>query len=172
MNEAGTLRGRAVVSRQDRHSFIDDYQNRRTLAYGILEADLAPSTTVSLGASYSNEDNPGVDWNGLGTMPDGSFLPIRRSTRMSPSWSFWDKRSTTVFADVEHRLGNGWKAKFVASAIDSEMHMLGTYLRSQSPPGAAATMWWWAPATAAAAGTMWAVAPPSTAVSPWRPSIR
>ncbi|MBV7417861.1 TonB-dependent siderophore receptor [Comamonas sp. CMM03] len=130
LNEAGTLRGRAVVSRQDRHSFIDDYQNRRTLAYGILEADLAPSTTVSLGASYSNEDNPGVDWNGLGTMPDGSFLPIRRSTRMSPSWSFWDKRSTTVFADVEHRLGNGWKAKFVASAIDSEMHMLGTYLRS------------------------------------------
>ncbi|WP_027014585.1 TonB-dependent siderophore receptor [Comamonas composti] len=130
LNESGTLRGRAVVSRQDKHSFIDDYQNKRSLAYGILEADLSPSTTVTFGASYSKEDNPGVDWNGLGTMPDGSFLPIRRSTRMSPSWSFWDKQSTTVFADVEHRLGNGWKARLAASAIDSEMHMLGTYLRS------------------------------------------
>lgn len=130
LNEAGTLRGRTVLSHQDKQSFIEDYRNRRTLLYGILEADIRPDTRVSLGASYSNEDNPGVDWNGIGTAPDGSFLPIARSTRMSPSWSFWNKRSTTVFADLEHRLNNGWKAKLAATAIDSKTGMLGTYLRS------------------------------------------
>lgn len=129
LNEAGTLRGRAVLSYQDKGSYIQDTKSRRTLFYGILEADLSPQTTLSLGASYSNEDNPGADWNGLGTWPDGRFLPISRSTRMSPSWSFWDKKSTTLFADMEHRLGNGWKARLAATAIDSEMHMLGTFLR-------------------------------------------
>ena len=130
LNEAGTLRGRTVLSRQDKGSFIDDYKNRRTLFYGIVEADLAPSTTLRVGASYSDENNPGADWNGLGTWPDGSFLPISRSTRMSPSWSFWDKKSRTLFADLEHRLDNGWRARLAAAAVDSEMHMLGTYLRS------------------------------------------
>lgn len=130
LNEGGTLRGRAVLSRQDKGSFIDDYKNKRTLFYGIVEADIAPSTTISVGGSYSDEDNPGADWNGLGTWPDGRFLPISRSTRMSPSWSFWDKQSRTMFADLEHRLDNDWKIRLAASAIDSEMHMLGTYLRS------------------------------------------
>ncbi|ENO86467.1 TonB-dependent siderophore receptor [Thauera linaloolentis] len=132
INEAGTLRGRAVVSHQDKKSFIDDYENKRTLVYGILEADLTPATTATLGFSYSNEDNPGVDWNGIGTWPDGSFLPISRSTRMSPSWAYWDKKSTTVFADVEHRFDNGWKAKLAATSIDSEMDMMGTYLANQT----------------------------------------
>ena len=130
LNEAGTLRGRTVVSRQDKGSFIDDTKNKRSLVYGIVEADLTASTTLTVGGSFSDEDNPGVDWNGLGTNPDGSFLPLSRSTRMSPSWSFWDKRSKTVFADLEHRLDNGWKARLAASAINSEMHMLGTYLRT------------------------------------------
>lgn len=129
LNEAGTLRGRAVLSYQDKGSFIQDTRSKRSLFYGILEADLGPRTTLSLGASYSNEDNPGADWNGLGTWPDGRFLPMSRSTRMSPSWSFWDKKSTTLFADLEHRLGHGWKARLAATAIDSEMHMLGTFLR-------------------------------------------
>ncbi|THF62997.1 TonB-dependent siderophore receptor [Pseudothauera nasutitermitis] len=128
INEAGTLRGRAVVSYQDKQSFIDDYANKRTLVYGILEADLTPATTATLGFSYSNEDNPGADWNGIGTWPDGSFLPISRSTRMSPSWSYWDKKSTTVFADLEHRLDNGWKAKVAVNVVDSRMDMLGTFL--------------------------------------------
>lgn len=129
LNEAGTLRGRSVLSYEDKGSFTQDTRSKRSLFYGILEADLSPETTLSLGASYSNEDNPGADWNGLGTWPDGRFLPFSRSTRMSPSWSFWDKKSTTLFADLEHRLGNGWKARLAATAIDSEMHMLGTFLR-------------------------------------------
>ncbi|MGY1489098.1 TonB-dependent siderophore receptor [Methylobacillus pratensis] len=128
LNEAGTLRGRTVISYQDKKSFIDDYQNKRTLVYGILEADLTPATTATLGLSYSKEDNPGTDWNGIGTYPNGSFLPISRSTRMSPSWSYWDKESTTIFADIEHRFGNDWKAKVAATSIASKMDMLGTFL--------------------------------------------
>lgn len=132
INAAGTLRGRTVFSYQDKGSFIDEYHNKRTLFYGILEADLTPSLTATLGASYSKEDNPGVDWNGRGTWPDGHFLDIPRSQRMSPDWSYWDRRSTTLFADIEYRLDNGWIARAAATTLDSRMSMLGTFIRGNS----------------------------------------
>lgn len=128
LSEGGSLRGRTVISYQDKNSFIDDYENQRSLFYGILEGDLGEDTTLSLGVSWSKDNNPGADWNGLGTYSDGSFLPVSRSTRMSPSWSYWDKESTTVFAELEHRFGNDWKARFMATLVESEMDMLGTFI--------------------------------------------
>ncbi|WP_252272287.1 TonB-dependent siderophore receptor [Pseudomonas subflava] len=132
LNDSATLRGRTVLAYQDKNSFIDDYENQRSLFYGILEGDLSEDTTLTLGASWSKDNNPGADWNGLGTYPDGSFLPISRSTRMSPSWSYWDKESTTVFAELEHRFANDWKARIAASLVESEMDMLGTFLNSST----------------------------------------
>ncbi|WP_311268324.1 TonB-dependent siderophore receptor [Sphingobium sp. WCS2017Hpa-17] len=134
VNSAGTLRTRAVVTYQDKDSFIDDYHNQRLSLYGIIEADLGASTLLTLGASYSDEDNPGVDWNGIGTAQDGSFLDIPRSTRMSPSWSFWDKKSATYFANLDHDFSNGWKARLAAIAIQSEMTMNGTFLSFATAP--------------------------------------
>lgn len=132
LNEQGTFRGRTVLSYQKKDSFTDYSSNERTLLYGVLEADLSDATTMSLGISYSDENNPGADWNGVGTYPDGSFLPISRSDRMSPSWSYWNKESTTVFADIEHRFDNDWKAKGAATYITSEMDMLGTFINSST----------------------------------------
>ncbi|VFR87303.1 TonB-dependent siderophore receptor [plant metagenome] len=132
LNASGTLRARGVAAHQDKGSFIDDYRNKRSLLYGVLEADVRDDTQVTLGASYSKEDNPGVDWNGMGTYPDGSFLPISRSTRMSPTWSFWDKESVTLFGALDHQLGGGWKARLAATSIQSQMHMLGTYVGASS----------------------------------------
>ncbi|MEJ5865459.1 TonB-dependent siderophore receptor [Pseudomonas farsensis] len=132
LNEQGTLRGRTVLSYQKKDSFTDYSSNERTLLYGVLEADLSDATTVSLGVSHSNENNPGADWNGVGTYPDGSFLPLSRSDRMSPSWSYWNKETTTVFTDIEHRFDNDWKAKGAATFISSEMDMLGTFINSST----------------------------------------
>lgn len=133
LNANGTLRGRTVLSFQDKNAFIDDYENQRNLFYGVLEGDLGEDTTLAIGASWSQDNNPGADWNGRGTYADGHFLPISRSTRMSPSWSYWDKESTSVFADLDHRFANGWAAKLAATAIKSEMDMFGTYLYRPDP---------------------------------------
>jgi len=130
LNEQGTLRGRTVLSYQKKNSFNDDASNERTLLYGILEADLSDATTLSLGASYNDENNPGADWNGRPTNPDGSFIDVSRSTRLSPSYSYWNKNSKTFFAEIEHRFDNDWKAKGAATYITSEMDMLGTFVRT------------------------------------------
>ncbi|MCB5190931.1 TonB-dependent receptor [Methylobacillus arboreus] len=128
LNEAGSLRGRLVMSYQDKNSFIQDYENKRSLLYGILEGDLGERTTLTLGFSWSQDNNPGADWNGIGTYLDGSFVPISRSTRMSPSWSYWDKESTTIFTELEHRFSDTWKAKLAATAMQSKADILGTFL--------------------------------------------
>ncbi|KAF1066045.1 MAG: Ferripyoverdine receptor [Pseudomonas citronellolis] len=74
----GALRGRLVAAYQDRNSFVDAYGNKRQLFCGIGEYDLSPSTTLTVGAYYNREDNPGADWNGLPTHPDGSFFGLPR----------------------------------------------------------------------------------------------
>lgn len=130
LNDQGTLRGRTVLSYQKKDSFIDYASNERTLLYGILEGDLSDATTLSVGVSYNDENNPGADWNGMATNPDGSFLDVARSKRVSPSYSYWNKNSKTLFVELEHRFDNGWQAKGAATYIKSEMDMLGTYVRS------------------------------------------
>jgi outer membrane receptor for ferric coprogen and ferric-rhodotorulic acid len=124
----GGLRGRAVLAYLDKNSFIDYNENQRSLVYGVLEGDIDENTLLRLGVSWSQDNNPGADWNGLGAYMDGSFLPISRSTRMSPSWSYWDKESTTLFIELEHRLSENWASKIAVTHIQSEMDMQGTYL--------------------------------------------
>ncbi|MCJ7461886.1 hypothetical protein MUQ23_10405, partial [Streptococcus suis] len=92
LNEDGSARGRVVASAQSRDHFIDGYSSRRQLLYGTAEFDLGRDTTLSVGGSYVNEDNPGSQWMGVPMGFDGSFLDIARSRRFSPSWSKWDKK--------------------------------------------------------------------------------
>lgn len=124
LNEAGTLRGRTVLAWQDTGSFRDRYDNDRRLFYATLEADLTPDTTLSVGGSYNREVNNGSAWYGVPTYSDGSFLPISRSANYTPSWAHWNKRNLRVFADLEHRWQNGWKAVLSAQASNADMTAL------------------------------------------------
>ncbi len=132
LNEAGTLRARAVLAYQDSDTFLSHYGHKRTLLYGTIETDLAPTTVLSVGAVYSDEVNNGSAFYGRPTATDGSFLPVSRSANFTPDWSYWNKRNTRVFADLEHRFDNGWKGKLSAYAMSSDTAAL---LSSSSPVG-------------------------------------
>ncbi|MBS7777114.1 TonB-dependent receptor [Acidovorax sp. CCYZU-2555] len=124
LNAAGTLRGRTVIAYQDTDSFRDHYNNERRLVYGTLEADLGPDTTLSVGAAYNREVNNGSAWYGLPTYSDGSLLPVSRSANYTPPWAYWNKQNQRIFADLEHRWQNGWKAKLSAQASNADMAAL------------------------------------------------
>ncbi|ENO90479.1 TonB-dependent siderophore receptor [Thauera linaloolentis 47Lol = DSM 12138] len=132
LNEAGSLRARAVVSLQDSDTFTKDYSHERRLFYGILEADLSDRTLLTLGAYHNTEDNPGADWNGLPTRSDGSFYDFKRSVRASPSWSYWNKENTNVFGELKHSFANDWSVSLKGSYLDSKLDMLGTSLIARS----------------------------------------
>ena len=125
LNDSGSLRGRFVGAYQDRNSFVDAYGNTRQLFYGITEYDLDPATTLTLGAWYNREDNPGADWNGLPTRPDGSFFDLPRSARTAPEWTYWNKKNSSLFAEVEHRFDNDWALRLNTTWLRGDMDMLG-----------------------------------------------
>lgn len=126
LNSSGSIRGRVVGAFQDKDSFTDGYSSKRQLLYGITEFDLSEATTLTLGAYYNREDNPGADWSGIPTRADGTFLPISRSTRMSPNWTYWNKKNTSAFAEIEHRFDNDWKLRLNTTWLRGDLDMLGT----------------------------------------------
>lgn len=125
LSGSGDLRGRVVGAYQDRNSFVDAYENKRQLFYGVSEYDLTDSTTLTLGAWYNREDNPGADWNGLPTRPDGSFFDFSRSARTAPDWTYWDKENRSAFAEIEQRFDNDWKLRVNATWLRGDLEMLG-----------------------------------------------
>ncbi|KAG0919050.1 hypothetical protein G6F31_021271 [Rhizopus arrhizus] len=83
LNDAKTLRGRAVMAYTNSDDFQQHAGKENTLFYGILEADITPATTVTAGLTYQKDRNQGYDWSGLPTRADGSFYPMSRKTALA-----------------------------------------------------------------------------------------
>ena len=114
LNAAKTVRGRVVATLQDKKSFEDVIHERNRQLYGIVEADLRPDTTVTLGAHYRKGDNDGVS-TGVVTAADGQSLGLPRSTYLGTDFDYWRQTDKTVFAELEHRFDNGWRGKLAAT---------------------------------------------------------
>ncbi len=125
LNEAGTLRGRVVTAYQTKNSFQDIADNERSVLYVVGEADLADTTTLTLGISDQNS-NSTSSWGGLPVAKDGSDLGFSRSTYLGSDWEYWDQDNTTLFTRLEHRFDNDWKLLLAASRSWSDMKMHGT----------------------------------------------
>lgn len=116
LNEARTLRGRAIVAVQRNDSFMDNYSLEKTVVAGLLEASLRPGTVLSAGITQQANRPEGTAWGGLPlNYADGSPTEYPRSTAAAPRWSHWDNTDTTSFIELTQALGNAWMIKGVAS---------------------------------------------------------
>lgn len=129
LNEAGTLRGRAVAAYEDGNGFQDVRERKRQTFYGVLEADLSDSTTWTIGASKQREDKTS-DWGSLPSGPNGENLHLSRSTFLSGDWAYWDQDNYTLFSDITHTFDNGWKAKLAAQQVWANSDTYSNYLTS------------------------------------------
>ncbi|KAF1065802.1 MAG: Ferripyoverdine receptor [Pseudomonas citronellolis] len=113
LTESGNVRGRAVAAYQDKKSFMDHYQRKTSVYYGILEADLDPDTLLTVGADYQDSDPRGSSWSGSRPIYDsaGNRISTSRSFNNAAEWSRWEQYTRTVFATLEHSFANGWVAK-------------------------------------------------------------
>ena len=127
LNEAKTLRGRAVVAYTNAGDFQQRAGKENSLFYGILEADITPATTVTAGLTYQKDRNQGYDWSGLPTREDGSFYPMSRKTALVGDWNYLNKRNTNLFADIKHELANGWKLTVAGNWLSAKSDFLGNY---------------------------------------------
>lgn len=113
LTESGTVRGRAVAAYQDKHAYLDHYQRKTQVFYGVLEFDLAPDTLLTVGADYLQSTPKGTTWGG-GTPyfnSHGDFNDTPRSFNAGVKWSSWEQYSKNLFTTLEHRFASGWEAK-------------------------------------------------------------
>jgi len=112
LNESGTVRGRVVASHSDGDTFTNYKKRSEDVFYGIVEIDVAPSTTVALGYEHQKNAIKGANF---GQTPlfyaDGSRTRLPVSFNSSAPWSYWDMTTDRFFLNFEHRLDNGWRVK-------------------------------------------------------------
>jgi outer membrane receptor for ferric coprogen and ferric-rhodotorulic acid len=113
---AERLRGRLVVAHQDADSYLDRYSHEKTVFYGVLEADLADNTTLTLGHARQDNEADSPLW---GAPPlfytDGTPTDYDVSTSTAAEWAYWDGERESTFLELAHRFGNGWEARAIAS---------------------------------------------------------
>lgn len=112
VNADGSVRARVVAAYQDRESFTNYYSNKREIYYGVIDADLSPDTTISIGASYQKNSPQGSNWGGFPLWySDGTRTDWDRSVTTAPRWAAWATEQTNVNGTLTHKLGQGWQAQ-------------------------------------------------------------
>ncbi|MEK1911682.1 MAG: TonB-dependent siderophore receptor [Pseudomonas chlororaphis] len=130
LNDSGSVRGRFVGAYQDRNSYLDHYNQKKDLFYGILEADLTPDTLLTLGIDKQSVTPRGTSWTGTPTyFADGGRTDFSRSFNPGADWSRRDFDSVTYFAALEQALANDWKLKV---SLDQKITDHDTRLASAS----------------------------------------
>ena len=130
--ESEKLRGRMVLVKQDKESYLDRYASERTVAYGVLEGDLGEQTLLTAGYSLQQNDSDSPMWGALPLYyTDGSQTDYDVSTSTSADWSYWNVDNRRAFVELNHSLLNGWQLKaaynFINTRQDSRLfYMYGT----------------------------------------------
>lgn len=133
-NDAGTVRGRALVAYEDHGYFYDVAHSRMPLFYGIIEADLDAATTLRAGARHQHTVTDGYWLFGLPRYSDGATLPVRRSTSLAQDWNRHDATIAELFADLEHRFAGDWKTKVAINRTLGDFDQQAAIVRGSIAP--------------------------------------
>ena len=110
LNASGSVRSRVVAVEDRRHHFQKARKSDKSVLYAVVEADVAPATTVLAGLEWSTLKTNGA-WGNLLANIDGSPMKFARDTYLGSSENHWDRENKQAFASLEHDFGNGWNAK-------------------------------------------------------------
>lgn len=118
----GSVRVRGVAKYDEGDSFTSLLHNKKLVLYGVVDADLTPTTRLSFGASYQDNSPRGTQWGGLPVWSsDGTRTNWDRSKTIGANWTRWASTNQTYFANATQQLGSDWTLK-----------LYGTYSRNTS----------------------------------------
>ncbi len=142
----GRIRGRLVAVKQQSDSFRDFYTSDKDVLYGIVGADLGPSTMLTAGYDHQRPKNSGITY---GTIPywlsDGSLANMPRSFNPAARWSQWNIESEQYFARIDQRLGADWTARLTYTHDDqtvSGQRWFGAAGYFPNPDGTGKSAWY------------------------------
>lgn len=129
LSESGHVRGRIVAAYQDSGSFLDNYDIRKRVFYGVVDADLTDSTTISAGFNYQDNDPRGSSWGGFPLWySDGTRTNWRRSLNTGADWTSWGSRNRGAFLSLKQALPNDWHLDVIGTHTRADMDAKLLYL--------------------------------------------
>lgn len=125
LNQSGSVRGRFVSAYQDRESYLDHYRQKKSVLYGVIEADLSPDTRLTLGADLQDTDPRGSTWTGFPVFnTDGTRTDFARSFNPATTWSRRKLETRNLFATLDQRLSDDWRLKLSVNSESSKHRSL------------------------------------------------
>ncbi|CAM9643404.1 unnamed protein product [Ectocarpus sp. 12 AP-2014] len=122
LTASGDVRTRFIGGYEEGGAHLDRQDKRRTFGYGIIDADVTESTTLSIGFDYQDSHTSSPTWGGLPLwFNDGTPTHYSRSFSVAPDWSYYDFESKKVFAEISHQFDNGWQARVVGTHEETDM---------------------------------------------------
>ncbi|THF66185.1 TonB-dependent siderophore receptor [Pseudothauera nasutitermitis] len=138
LNEAGSVRGRLVGGYQTNDTFVDRVNMEKEVLYGIVEADLTPSTILSLGIEYQKHKTSGAGDAYSGAplfFADGSRTGFSHGTNLSADWASTTRENLNLFSTLEHYFDNDWRLRLDLEHIRRKYDMVLPSLVDLEPSG-------------------------------------
>ncbi|MFV3289076.1 TonB-dependent siderophore receptor [Pseudomonas sp. NY11955] len=117
LTDTGNVRGRLVAAKQDNHTVMDWYDQKREIAYGVVEADLSDTTLVRFGVDYQKYRSAGAPGVPL-IYSNGQQTHFSRATSSGARWMYDDFETLNYTATLEHQLADDWKLRVVTNYMD------------------------------------------------------
>ncbi|MDG9881877.1 TonB-dependent siderophore receptor [Pseudomonas putida CSV86] len=127
LNDQGTLRGRFVTAYEDKGSWLDEYSAKTPLLYGVLEADLADDTTLTMSLRRQEKRIDGYSIWALPRYSNGQSLDISRSTALVQDWNHLNTNMTEAFLELNHRFNDNWSNKTSFTWSKADLDMVAAY---------------------------------------------
>jgi len=115
----GKLRGRAVVSYENRNYFTDLRSTEKPTLYGVLEADIGSNAVLTLGARDQVVHENGTP-QGFPRYSNGADMRLARNTALTTPWAYQDSTSREVFAKLNWRLADRWTLRVNATRTEDK----------------------------------------------------
>ncbi|MQA56674.1 TonB-dependent alcaligin siderophore receptor FauA [Pseudomonas piscis] len=122
----GRVAARLVAAYSEKDSYVNYLENDSRTLYGVISAELSPSTRLTTSLEYQRNRVRGMGSGFPLFYSDGSRTDFGRSTANNTRWSRTGSESTTAFVDLEHTLDNDWKLRTAYSRYEGgyDMHSL------------------------------------------------
>lgn len=111
LNESGTARARFVADTSRHGAWTDRFDQKQLALYGIGELDLNEDTLLTLGFNHVDNNTDSLLQGNPLFFSNGQRIKLSPSDNASPKWNYYDLKSSSLFAALEHRFGAGWVGK-------------------------------------------------------------
>jgi|AGTN01.1.fsa_nt_gi TonB-dependent siderophore receptor len=118
LTEDGRVRARLVAALEDKESYMDRHHIEKQVVYGVIEADLTPSTLLTAGVDYQKTKPEGSSWGGFPLFySNGKQTDFDVSENPGTDWSSWEQYTQTTFASLDHQFDNRWKVRLAYNLL-------------------------------------------------------